>query len=184
MATVIAAMKATRVTSILFCLTALLPAAAWADSLKVYKWTDAQGLLHYSDKPPLEAAADMQTLQFDLPPVDTQKLAASEAEMARLSAALRQQQAEEDLEQQRRQLAEQQAELAATLATLQQATAAAAQPPQVFYAVAPSRFAFHHHEPDRDDLKRLPQAPKSVVPTWPFPYNLSASSFPEEQHKP
>jgi len=176
-------MKKSSVQSLIFFFSALLSAGAWADHLKVYKWTDAQGLLHYSDKPPLEAAADMQTLQFDLPPVDTEKLAASEAEMARLSAALRQQQAEEDLEQQRRELAQQQAELAATLATLQQ-TAAAAQPQQVFYAVAPSPFIRHHHEPDRDDLKRMPQAPKSVVPTWPFPYNLSASSFPEEQHKP
>jgi hypothetical protein len=177
-------MKRSSALSLIFFFSTLLSAGAWADHLKVYKWTDAQGLLHYSDKPPLEATADMQTLQFDLPPVDTEKLAASEAAMARLAAEQRQQQAEEDLEQQRRQLAEQQAELAATLATLQQSAAATAQPQQVFYAAAPSRFIPRHHEPDRDDFKRMPQAPKSVVPTWPFPYNLSASSFPEEQHRP
>lgn len=174
-------MKTPFATSILLCLAVLLSASAWAGGIKVYKWTDAQGLLHYSDKPPLDATADLQTLQFDLPPVDTAALAASEAEMAQLSAALRQQQAEEDLARQRQELAAQQAELAATLASLQQATVATAQPQQIFYAAAASPFIRRHHEPDQDDFMRMPHArPKSTMPAPP----LAVTSLPDKHHRP
>lgn len=174
-------MKAPYVTPLLLCLAALVSAGAWADGIKVYKWTDAQGLLHYSDKPPLDAAADLQTLQFDLPPVDTAALAASEAQMAQLSAALRQQQAEDDLARQRQELAAQQAELEATLATLQQATVEAAPPQEVFYAAAASPFIRQHHEPDRDDFMRMPHPrPKATLPTPP----LAVTSLPGKYRRP
>ena len=165
------------------CLALLLSFSALADGAKVYKWTDGGGVVHYSDKPPADTAPDLQTMDFDLPPVDEQALAAAEARMASLQLTLQKQQAEEDLARQQRELAAKQAELDAALAALQQAAAAPPQP--VIVAAAPFRFVPRHHEPDRDDFKRpQPKQVKSVVPHWPFPYNLSAGSFPEEQHRP
>ena len=71
---------------------AVFSAAAIADDQSVYKWTDAQGVVHYSDKPPKEAAADLQTLDLPaFPAQDPAKIAADQAALAASTAALQQQ---------------------------------------------------------------------------------------------
>ena len=44
-------------------LCALLGAAALAHAEQVYKWTDAQGITHYSDSPPPAEAQNVQTVR-------------------------------------------------------------------------------------------------------------------------
>lgn len=44
-------------------LCALLGAAALAHAERVYKWTDAQGVTHYSDSPPPAEAQNVQTVR-------------------------------------------------------------------------------------------------------------------------
>ncbi len=101
---------------------ALSVTAAFADDQSIYKWTDAQGVVHYSDKPPKEAAADLQTLELPpLPPQDPVKIAAAEAAQAASTlATLQQLQAQTALQQQQAALAQQQADIQATLAAMQQ----------------------------------------------------------------
>ncbi len=91
---------------------AAFPPLASADAQTVYKWTDAAGVLHYSDKPPKEAA-DVQTLDLpDLPPQDPAKIAADQAALAASTAALvQQQQAEEALQQREEEIALERAQL-------------------------------------------------------------------------
>jgi hypothetical protein len=92
-------------------------ASALADQ-PIYKWTDSQGTVHYSDKPPKDTAPDLQTL--DLPPFPAQdpaKLAAEQtAQAADTAALLKQMQIETVLQQQQTALAQQQAQLAAAIA--------------------------------------------------------------------
>ena len=175
------------IASTVFCFAAMLASVAYAGAPKIYKWTDSQGVLHYSDKPPTDATPDVRLLDLpELPPVDPEKIAETQAWIASVDAVQQRQQTQAELEQRRRELTLQQAQLDATLAALQQYTAAAAQAAPVYLAYAPSRFRSRQHEPDQDDFKSMPQ-PKpraSSVPSWPFPYNLPASSFPEERHKP
>jgi hypothetical protein len=55
---------------------------ALADDPQVYKWTDAQGTVHYSDQPPAKPAPDLTAAAMpSFPPVD-------EARAARRQAAL------------------------------------------------------------------------------------------------
>lgn len=167
------------------CLALLLPAAASADGSQIYKWTDAQGVLHYSDTPPKDA---MPVTVMDLPalpPLDPEKIAATQAWIVSVDDQQQRQKAEDDLQRRERELAQQQAQLQATLAALQQ-YAAAAEPAPVYLAYTPSRYVARHREPDRDDFRPTPHPQKqaSSIPSWPFPYNLAASSFPEERHKP
>src|SRR5579871_3055117 len=85
--------------------------AAFADQ-PIYKWTDSAGTVHYSDKPPKEAPADLQTMDLPaFPAQDSDKLAATQAEQtANTTALLKEQQAEAALQQQQAALAQQQAE--------------------------------------------------------------------------
>ena len=104
---------------ILLLLCVSLAAAALADDQQVYKWTDAQGVLHYSDKPPQATTADVQTMTVQIsPPVDPVKQAQAQAILMASAAAM--QQNEDAAELRRRQAAAQEAQYAATLAALQQ----------------------------------------------------------------
>lgn len=168
-----------------FCFLVLLSAGAFAADLPVYKWTDSQGVLHYSDTPPKDATP---VTVMDLPappPLDPEKVAATQAWIASVNDQQQRQQTEDDLERRERELAQQQAQLQATLAALQQ-YAVAAEPAPVYLAYTPSRYIARHREPDRDDVRPKPHLQKqaSSIPSWPFPYNLNGSSFPEERHKP
>ncbi|HEV7164677.1 MAG TPA: DUF4124 domain-containing protein [Gammaproteobacteria bacterium] len=117
-------------------------AAVFADAQPIYKWTDAQGTVHYSDKPPKEAATDLQTMDLPaFPPQDPAKIAADQAALAANTAALIQQrQAEEALQQREQELALERAQLQASRAALQQSYAASAEPAPVYalYANSPS----------------------------------------------
>jgi hypothetical protein len=121
---------------------AVFSAAAVADDQIVYKWTDSQGTVHYSDKPPAVAAADLQTLDLPpLPPQDPAKIAADQAALAASTRALQQQMlTQAALDQQAAEHAQQRAELQATEAALQQDAAAAAQPAPVYAIYANSPF--------------------------------------------
>lgn len=152
----------------------LLSAAARADDQAIYKWTDAQGVLHYSDKPPKESAADLHTLDLPpLPPQDPAKIATAEAaQAAGTTALLRELQAETLLQQQQAALATQQAELQAALDAQQQPDGADVEAAPVYplYADSPliprayRRNLYLHH-------RVQPRAPLTVA----RPASLKAS---------
>jgi Domain of unknown function (DUF4124) len=154
-----------------------LSAGVSADSMQIYKWTDPQGVVHYSDKPPAVSAPERYLLNLPkLPPVDPKKIAATDAWIASINEMVRRQQAQDELAQQQRELAQQ---------------AAASQPiDTVSYQPAPIYIGYvqpqilHHH--DRNEFRHIRYTKQrvSTTPTWPFPYNLNESSFPEEWHKP
>ncbi|HLW74984.1 MAG TPA: DUF4124 domain-containing protein [Gammaproteobacteria bacterium] len=100
----------------------LLPALAIAGNPQMFKWTDAQGVVHYSDQPPKQAAADMQTLDIPLfPPQDPAEIAAREAALAAQVAALQKLVDTQAAQQgQARALAEKESQLQAALAAVQQ----------------------------------------------------------------
>lgn len=109
----------------------ILPALAFADNAQVYKWTDAAGVTHYSDKPPADSVADLQTLDMPaLPPQDPAQLAAQQAALISQAAALHELQAQAAQQQQAAELARQQAELATAIAAFQQAQQAAEPAPE------------------------------------------------------
>lgn len=80
------------------CLSRLLPllalgvsAMAMADDPQLYRWTDAQGTVHYSDQPPSTPAADLVTSAIpSFPPVDPAKLAQQQAALIAQVTALQQ----------------------------------------------------------------------------------------------
>jgi hypothetical protein len=47
----------------------LLAPAVLADNPQLYKWTDAQGVMHYSDQPPKQPATDLNTSDMPVFPV-------------------------------------------------------------------------------------------------------------------
>jgi hypothetical protein len=103
-----------RPTLILLALLALAP-AAFADGTQLYKWTDAQGVVHYSDKPPAQPAADLSTTAMPSFPVqDPAVLAAKQAALdAQAQTAQKLLQIQLDQQAEARRHAEVQAELAA-----------------------------------------------------------------------
>ncbi|HEV2111052.1 MAG TPA: DUF4124 domain-containing protein [Gammaproteobacteria bacterium] len=149
--------------SILALLAASFSAVAFADGQSVYKWTDALGVVHYSDKPPTEAAPDLQSMDLPaFPPQDPAKIAAEQAALTASTAALvQQQQAEEALQQRAEELALERAQLQATQEALRLDAEAAAQPAPVYAIYADSPFiprSFHrnmfehHHFDDRKPM--------------------------------
>lgn len=100
---------------ILLPLAAAITAAAFADGQSVYKWTDANGTMHYSDKPPEAQPADLTTLDLPaLPPQDPAKIAADQAtQAANTAATLKLLQAQLALQQQQLAMQLQQAQLEA-----------------------------------------------------------------------
>lgn len=157
----------------LFCLALLLPAAALADSPPVYKWTDAAGVIHYSDRPPVEATMDAVTLDLPaLPPQDPAAVAARQAALLAQFATLQQLQQSSDAQrQQAAALARQQAELAAALAVLQQGQSETE--PMIYStsafvpAVYRRNLYIHHHH--RDDRPQSSSSAKLVVRFKPHP---------------
>lgn len=138
-------------------------AAVLADGPPVYKWTDSQGVVHYSDKPPVQAAPDLQTLDLPaFPAQDPARIAADQAALAASTAALIQrQQAEQALHQRDEELALEKAQLEAAQQALNQDAAAAAQPAPVYAIYANSPFIprsfhrnlyVHHRLSDRGPL--------------------------------
>ena len=119
----------------------LFSVAAFADGQTVYKWTDEQGVVHYSDKPPAQTAPDLQTLDLPaLPPQDPAKIAADQAALAASTAALvQQQQAEEALQQREEEIALERAQLEVSQQALQ-AQAATPEPVPVYPIYVNSRF--------------------------------------------
>lgn len=128
-------------------LAVLLPFAAFADNPQMYKWTDAEGVVHYSDQPPTQPMADVQTLDIPVfPPQDPQKIAAEQAVLSAELAALEVQAVQQ---QQAAVIARQQAQLEAALAALDAAQAQAeSEPQQVVYLN--SAFIPHRFHLDRD----------------------------------
>jgi hypothetical protein len=75
----------------LFLLALAFSAAAMADDPQLYKWTDANGTIHYSDQAPARIAPDMTVAAMPVfPPVDPVKLAQQQAELLAQVAALQQ----------------------------------------------------------------------------------------------
>lgn len=108
-----------------------ISAMAMADDPQLYKWTDTQGTVHYSDQPPSLPAADLVTSALpSFPPEDPAKPAQRQAALIAQVAALQQlvqaRQAAQDQERAAalaRQQAEEQAALQAQQATQDQSLA-------------------------------------------------------------
>lgn len=118
----------------------LLPALAIAANPQMYKWTDAQGVVHYSDQPPKQDVVDVQTLDIPMfPPVDPVQLAEEQAALTAQLVALRELlQTQSAQQQQAAALAEKQAQLQAALDALQQMAAAEhAEPAPLIYTASP-----------------------------------------------
>lgn len=65
---------------LIFCMASLLPAVAAADGMQIYKWTDRQGVVHYSDKAPANPQTTLQIMALpELPPADPKAEAADQA---------------------------------------------------------------------------------------------------------
>ncbi|HEY1774221.1 MAG TPA: DUF4124 domain-containing protein [Gammaproteobacteria bacterium] len=83
-------MKAVLVFSVM-CAAALLSRASLADNSQLYRWTDAQGVVHYSDQPPQQPVADLKTSDLpEFPAVDQAKLDKEQAALFAEAAALQQ----------------------------------------------------------------------------------------------
>lgn len=63
--------------------------AAHADNPQMYRWTDPQGVIHFSDQPPKEPAADLTTSDIPVfPAVDQAKVDEEQAALLAQAAAL------------------------------------------------------------------------------------------------
>ena len=156
-----------------FLVLAILAPSAFADGA-VYKWTDAQGVTHYSDKPPVEAASDLTTLDMPVFPVqDPAKIAEHQAQLiAEAQAAQKLLQAQLDQQAQAAALAARQAQLEAALAAARQQQQAASQPmpepiyvssafvPQLYRA---NLYLHQHHHHDLPPSPPLPDRPAIPV---------------------
>jgi len=70
-------------TAFLICGAFLLSAAAMAGGTQIYKWTDSQGVVHYSDKAPINQPTSLQVMALpELPPADPKAEAADQAWIA------------------------------------------------------------------------------------------------------
>lgn len=159
--------------SVFALLLALLPALALADTPQMYKWTDADGVIHFSDQPPKQPQADLQTLDVpQFPAVDPEKLVAEQAAQAAQLKSLRELLAAEDLEQERAALARQAAALQAQLDAMQQPEV---EPEPLLYSTSVlvprafrgNLFRFHHPDHDPGHHVRLPLPPGSSMPVRP-----------------
>lgn len=155
-------------------------AVALADEPQLYKWTDAQGVIHYSDKAPADSSANVQTMNLPtLAPQDTTKIAAQQAALtAQVAATQRLVQQQALAQQQEATLAAQQAALDAQVAQMQEAqqfqqTEEAQEeltqpPPAVFFhsVYVPSRATLFTAPPTS------PQGPAMNPPVVQPPVNL------------
>lgn len=98
-----------KVPALLLLFAAMLPALALADGPHMYKWTDVDGVVHYSDKPPVRPASDLKTMDVpSFPAPDPAKIAAHLAKLvAAADAAQKLLQAQLDQQAQERELREQ-----------------------------------------------------------------------------
>jgi len=110
-------------TLIFLALLALAP-AAFADGTQLYKWTDTQGVIHYSDKPPAQPVTDLSST--DMPSFPAQDPAALAARQAALDAQAQtaQKLLQTQLDQQAQAAAERRAQVQAELDAVQQPAAA------------------------------------------------------------
>ncbi|TDM06851.1 MAG: hypothetical protein C4K60_14590 [Ideonella sp. MAG2] len=71
-------------------LLSLLPLAMLSvQAGELYRWTDAQGKVHFSDKPPKTGAGTAQRVEVNVPPVTEAQRQEAEARLAKLKAAAR-----------------------------------------------------------------------------------------------
>lgn len=67
----------------------LLSPALLADNPQLYTWTDTQGIVHYSDQPPVQPVAGLKTSDLpEFPAVDQAKLDREQAALLAEAAAL------------------------------------------------------------------------------------------------
>ncbi|MGH8307688.1 MAG: DUF4124 domain-containing protein [Gammaproteobacteria bacterium] len=74
------------VTLLIVCLTTLFSGVAMADGTQIYKWTDSQGVVHYSDKAPNKPEQNVTIMSLPaLPQPDPQALAQDQAWIASIN---------------------------------------------------------------------------------------------------
>ena len=164
------------------CSAALFSAAATGGGTQIYKWTDSQGVVHYSDKAPTKAPQAVTLISLpEFPPVDPKAEAEEQAYIASVNQwyqSVLQQQSQLQYEQ--------------FLAWEQSQPAETPAPPveQVSY-VTPCWFCGfgfrhrHHHEPDADDFMH----PFPVHPPMPNSFQTNIWStrpnpFTQSLYKP
>ena len=133
-----------------------LSAAAMADDPQLYKWTDTQGTVHYSDQPPAQPAPDLTTSDIPtFPAVDPVKLAQEQAALLAQVAALQQlTQAQMAQQAQALALAREQVELAAA-----QDQPAPAEPIYISSAFVPRIYRTNLYTSHRPPAPHLPSGP-------------------------
>ena len=137
-------------------LLALAP-AAFADAPQIYKWTDTTGVIHYSDKPPAQAATDLQSMDMpSFPAPDPAEIAAHQAQLdAEAQTAQKLLQAQLAEQAQAKALALQQAQLEASVAAAQQADSAPTiQPIYVDSVFVPRAYRANLYIPHRSGAGR------------------------------
>ncbi|MEZ5542707.1 MAG: DUF4124 domain-containing protein [Pseudomonadota bacterium] len=140
-------------------------------SAPVYSWTDADGVTHYSESPPPDAATEHATLELEPAPVLPPPMADDYYSVANQAARMEARRLEQ--ERRRAEIRRLQAEAQRAAA---EAAAAAAQPPEaaearteVWYPLYPwQRFGYrpypHAHEyPQRPPQRPPPQRNKKLV---------------------
>lgn len=160
----------------IFMFAVVFSAAAIADDQPIYKWTDAQGVVHYSDKSPKDAA-DVQTLDLPaFPAQDPAKIAADQAALAASTAALQQQMLNAAaLQQQQLAMAQEQAALDAQQPNVDADAADDVYPAPAYPIYARSRFipqSYRHNlyvshvaRPSRPMAVMRPAAGRAVAAT-------------------
>lgn len=142
----------------LLALALIVPSLALADNAQVCKWIDANGVIHYSDRPPADGSL-VETLDLPaLPPQDPTEIAARQALVVSQLAALQQAAQADALQQRTADMARQQAELQAELDTLRAAAQSSTPPAAPLITASPFVPASYrvnlyrfHGRPDRDD---------------------------------
>lgn len=88
---------------LLACLTLLFSGVALADGTQIYKWTDSQGVVHYSDKAPAKTPELVTLMSLsEFPPADPKAAAEEQAYIAFVNQwyqNLMQQQSQQQYEQ-------------------------------------------------------------------------------------
>ena len=159
-------------------------AADAADGGHVYKWTDVNGVVHYSDRPPATDHPHRYLFSLpELPPPDPKQIAAIQARIAAINAMLTRIQTRNEQEQRQQQVNREIQQPTPEKTVIERVVNAV----PVYYGNYGHRRFHRNRYRDHDDFKQRHRSKpaSSSRPDWPFPYNLNNnSSFPEEMHFP
>jgi Domain of unknown function (DUF4124) len=124
----------------------LLLAAATANGQQIYKWTDSQGVVHYSDKAPAKTDNPVTSMTLaELPPVDAQTEAQNQAWIASINQWYQSIVAQQTAEQYNQILAWQESQDQAAVSTTDSAQAVS-YVSQIYGGYQPFDYKHWHHQ--------------------------------------